>query len=461
MSQSKDTAQHKTVDSNWDGEDSVYDQASDGTQSIHNYFEDLYQTILPAPVVAGFPLCHLSSSFHRGPSVYIGSLLNLGNGTPLFEPLDKINVPEKRLLSGITIGDVGLLHEEGHFEHYFNIFLPKEDETQAYCPPNMIPLHPPLDPTEIAINPMHFPPGTVLASKGVDLTKISLSPLEFTISTKARESSVLILPDGASREDLLSTTRVRDYVQKHALEWYKYANNWRRNLVPNGLLCVVTGCDKASTWETLCTGPYSLYRGTVTGHYRDGHWNNRHGDWGISGFRSRSDPICSAGKSALFIRTMKVALNIHDWKKYNGCEDYEIPYYTIPSVPIIGLKARFATFLERRFSHYYEKRPRPDRGYSRKYIFHPLDVILQILLQESPTARVAFVEDDVWSGVVDGENTSSGLSLLSAVIKQNCKTWNRRRKIQRKLSKVWPGPRLPDTLFYPREPYPDFDDESD
>ncbi|KAH9484553.1 hypothetical protein JR316_0004035 [Psilocybe cubensis] len=215
-----------------------------------------------------FARCHQTSITTCGAETYTRSLLMAGHGTPIWDPIGDTNRPKHHLKSGVMIGDVGHVTVHGDFESYFNIFLPPDKELQLYCPENLEPLSPPLKPEEVKVQTNYFHPGTVLSSTGAEVTHMQESPLDLKFTIKARESGILILPDGASRTDLLpsSTTRIRDYVHKHAFEWYKFINGTKGLVIcPNGSLCVVTGHDKAASWASCTSNPIDHLKAAESG----------------------------------------------------------------------------------------------------------------------------------------------------------------------------------------------------
>ncbi|KAJ7222908.1 hypothetical protein C8J57DRAFT_1391778 [Mycena rebaudengoi] len=62
---------------------------------------------------------------------------------------------------------------------------------------------------------------------------------------QSKECAILVLPEGASRQRLLAIQTFRAHVQKHAQQWYTFAQD---RVPPQGSLFVVTGCDKAASW---------------------------------------------------------------------------------------------------------------------------------------------------------------------------------------------------------------------
>ncbi|KAF8902779.1 hypothetical protein CPB84DRAFT_1644851, partial [Gymnopilus junonius] len=163
--------------------------------------------------------------------------------------------PDAVLLQGMCIGDVGMIDPHGQFIFGFNIFTPATDPLhQGRVPNEFEEIQPALDrSSEIQVIPDYFKPGTVIASKGVNIVRLSEEPLKVSMQSTAREGALLFFPEGGSREDLISTSRLTDYVKKHALNWYQYMCQHGRmsaSTIPNGSLFLVTGCDKAKSWST-------------------------------------------------------------------------------------------------------------------------------------------------------------------------------------------------------------------
>jgi hypothetical protein len=70
----------------------------------------------------------------------------------------------------------------------------------------------------------------------------------FHLTCSATEGAVLILPDGACREDLSDKKVFYDQAMEHGISWYEYANITRRRMAENGSLYLVTGTDKTTSW---------------------------------------------------------------------------------------------------------------------------------------------------------------------------------------------------------------------
>lgn len=129
---------------------------------------------------SGFPRCHqVTVPPHYTESYttqsYTRTLLQSGNGTPLWDPMGDVGSIDRR--SSISIGDVGWFNTDGDFTYYFNIFLPRTHPGQFVCPPNFEPLLPPPQTAELEVNEKHFLPGATLVSPGVEVSYSSSEPL--------------------------------------------------------------------------------------------------------------------------------------------------------------------------------------------------------------------------------------------------------------------------------------------
>jgi hypothetical protein len=162
---------------------------------------------------------------------------------------------------------------------------------------------------------------------------------ELSLTSSAREGGVLILEHGASRQDLISTERVRAYVKEHALDIYRYLNDYEFEGIkrPNGSLYIVTGCDKAPSYKMACFPDNPQLAGKkVTISYNNGKWGEG------EGFSAQAyNPTPEIEQSAVFLRGIRVALSEELWAKHLGVEPIEIlPYSTLLTSPILGFRSR-------------------------------------------------------------------------------------------------------------------------
>lgn len=74
------------------------------------------------------------------------------------------------------------------------------------------------------------------------------------------QGAVLILPDGGDCYDSEHPLIFEDYAVTNAHSWYKYLNGQGRE-IRNGMLYLVTGCDKCHTWGSACHSHLALSNG--------------------------------------------------------------------------------------------------------------------------------------------------------------------------------------------------------
>ncbi|KIM44527.1 hypothetical protein M413DRAFT_51481, partial [Hebeloma cylindrosporum] len=178
---------------------------------------------------------------------YARSFSPSGHGYPLFAPVTMTPMRDDfKKQRGISIGDVGILTRYTEFAFLFNIFLPADHPyNKGKTPDSFYPLDP-LKESEICTSVDYFPRGSVVASKGVKVTRpILISHL--TSNSSEPQGSFLILPEGATRQNISpTTTRVREYVARNAVKWASFFANDHSYSAANGATYVVTGVDKTS-----------------------------------------------------------------------------------------------------------------------------------------------------------------------------------------------------------------------
>ncbi len=180
---------------------------------------------------------------------------------------------------------------------------------------------------------------------------------EIEFSSHAREGSVLVLPQGATREDLVDTDKLHLYIEEHASDWYQYFNGYSdvplSSPVVNGSLFVVTSSDKAKVWNSALFPPDSdLEKPTV---FRYTEKVPKEGRWiqSSAAMTASERDTSSKGKypCALFLRGLSIALGQAAWS--HGVAPIPLsllPLYYIPSVPVCGRRADLERYVER-FRH--------------------------------------------------------------------------------------------------------------
>ncbi|KAJ7067429.1 hypothetical protein C8F01DRAFT_667634 [Mycena amicta] len=197
-------------------------------------------------------------------------LESLKHGRPLYTPEPNQNLPAEYQKVGVSIGDVGLFRD-GSFEVLFNACWPPGYSINAQfgVPSGFEPFT--VEKSAVTKRLYHSP-GTIITtaaicevSLGVGASSVippclpASAGSSVTLSFHSKVGAALVLPQGASRENLLPVARFRHYVQRHADRWYAFAQtsgfhpeplptSASRNSHDEDALFVVTGCDKTSAW---------------------------------------------------------------------------------------------------------------------------------------------------------------------------------------------------------------------
>lgn len=222
---------------------------------------------------------------------------------------------------------------------------------------------------------------------------LTLTSRDIELKVHAREGGAFILPNGGTREDLISTARIREYVQKHVLDWYIFVIEQLSTIYPNGTLYVITGTDKAVEWASCMAFPREtqrrrvsnpstiIYRGATADEQH--HWDvDYQTEFEMLYQRARDIDIAETGACALFLRGMRFAVSQRDWSRYilHYKNRNNIPYSVIRTMPNFGLRAKIQTFKECR-SSYSQKVPSESGPCVRVCIlFYYLDSIIQLII---------------------------------------------------------------------------------
>lgn len=204
--------------------------------------------------------------------------------------------------------------------------------------------------------------------------------LEFT--SFSREGGVLILPEGADREDLVDTEKLYPYLREHASDWYQYFNGYSD--VPlakptlNGTLFLVTGSDRAIEWS-LAQFPSSNSQPDRPTVFRHEQQTGKNPHWVEISWIDKlcSTDISSRGKPcAVFIRGISFGLSDSSWAHGMAMIPRDVtPFYYIPSVPVIGWRADLERYISR-----YRRPPSDDVTGLWQHMFLPALALLPVLL---------------------------------------------------------------------------------
>jgi len=181
------------------------------------------------------------------------------------------------------------------------------------------------------------------------------SEVQFT--SYAREGGILILPEGATREDLREPVNLYPYLREHASDWYRFLNGYSD--VPllepyvNSSLFIITGTDRAKIWSLAQFPPNhsASVRQTIF-RYKDDPKQGRTFDasYGATILSFHEKGSNAAGKlpSTFFIRGISIALSKPIWThNIAPIPVSDLPVYYVPSIPAHGPRARLEKFIQR------------------------------------------------------------------------------------------------------------------
>ncbi|THU77399.1 hypothetical protein K435DRAFT_95149 [Dendrothele bispora CBS 962.96] len=290
-------------------------------------------------------MCGLSDA-----EVYSFLLLLLQHGYPLFKPNPYESLPEIYRLTGIRLGDVGRITQDGHFHFFFNALAPKNDPVnEGGVPANFEPLefdmnkvlkcgnyHKPGDPI--------YSIGTKQYALGADVsTQLAGIPAEGSggIELKFEENrgALLLLPNGATRVDVETIIPFRQYAYQHCEEWYRFAEN-RGIEVENGSLYFVTGFDKTNSWENAAfsnpTRDASVSLRLASGVGPGGRLQLSQSSNLVTPSVRGSSPAGCGMNQSVFIRGFKITLSSTAWFRYKS----PIKMMDLSSGALKGLKPK-------------------------------------------------------------------------------------------------------------------------
>ncbi|SJL09903.1 uncharacterized protein ARMOST_13284 [Armillaria ostoyae] len=198
----------------------------------------------------------------RAHIIYTKLLLRRGHGYPLWIPESDYNLPDVYRDKGVSVGDLGILTDDGGFDFLFNVCAEADDPVhQGHVPPQFQPLRIssnhairkiPFHRKNSSITSAHVSKTTIAVEGSAEMTPFVTGGGGFEFSTSKAEAAILMLPDGGNRYDTVHRSLFKQYVAENALSWYIYVNSLDQlaREAPNGSLYLVTGCDKARSWMT-------------------------------------------------------------------------------------------------------------------------------------------------------------------------------------------------------------------
>ncbi|KAF9004231.1 hypothetical protein BDQ17DRAFT_1305004 [Cyathus striatus] len=358
--------------------------------------------------------------------IYIEKMLPLKNGYPLCFPQPARGLPVEYRSRGVSIGDVGVITRNGGFDFLFNVLLPAQHPINLpACLPNEFDSV--LRPILHTASQTSVDPGDSKISSLYVESDIDMNTRDISFSCKDEDAgAILSLPHGASEIDMANEWHWKQFIIKHALNWYKYArNNCGRDLDRHSLY-FITGCMKSKTWGIATFDTSVQNRNSVLVIGKSGDVNKPSYIWkrsgGASSWRSGPlpDPDFVAGNEiqdntdnqCLFLRGFKIALSEETWDELwdltgvattnkGGGKSFEREA-SHERVNGNGSKSNVGNESGAQSSS------RPNCGNNMKVThfpvkntpLHPLSIINNMLFSNVPDACIAITHDNVWCELI-------------------------------------------------------------
>ncbi|KAJ7043797.1 hypothetical protein C8F04DRAFT_678477 [Mycena alexandri] len=393
---------------------------------VHNHHPN------PASGVAvSLPLLNLVDEDFSESEIYCNQLLRRKRGFPLHDPAPPQNLPAEYRKKGVAIGDVGRVTSEGCFDFGFNIYLPAEhpinnnDVPENFCP---LTSYAPRD-----LFCKDYTPGNHLSTDSIQKVDFhhDFPGGDFVFRCIAPQGAVLALPHGAHSEKLKNLELLRAYAATHAESWYRYMNITRGRGLENGLLYLVTGCEKVQSWGMAS---FRGVRDEFQLAFKPTPRANSPSQYRWSGLYGHQNPAQSNSYDAsstdnapwnqtTFIHGLSISLGAGIWGKLFGkVEIREIGDSALRSAK--GNDSVSTTSSHSQFSWLFDfigGGPGAGRNYCadqdvqvrlsnispNSKIFNPGQLINSYILHEAPQATVVLSHDDDWRDILADSGNSS------------------------------------------------------
>ncbi|KAF8995192.1 hypothetical protein BDQ17DRAFT_1031931 [Cyathus striatus] len=341
----------------------------------------------------------------KGPSsceVYAEKMFPLKHGYPLWYPQPERNLPIEYRRKGVTIGDVGFITSDGTFDFLFNIWNQ---------PGNFGSVSPPQFQT---IYKAAFPPRSMISSTSNIDYEVDWRTMDISYSYHDKDSGVILcMPHGASQEDYKNERVLKGFIGMNAESWYRYALKCGRDLDRHSLY-LVTGSLKSKTWGIVTYDTTTLERLSTVVLGKSPDPEGPVYEWKKTGKAStfRTGPVPDAttdtqsrlpetDNQCLFLRGFKISLSEEAWKEidiensvYNKLNGKRRADYDGSSDSRKSKKSRGN---EESSSNPNENNTVDITNFPLKQnLFHPLNVINDMLFSQVQGSRVAITHDNQW-----------------------------------------------------------------
>ncbi|KAF8996266.1 hypothetical protein BDQ17DRAFT_1364706 [Cyathus striatus] len=369
-----------------------------------------------------------SEAISRAPAscdVYIEHMFPLKHGYPLWFPEPDSSCSLEYRRKGVSIGDVGVITSDGGFDFLFNIWLKAQDPIN----PNNLPAD--FDsaprPERRTIPRTVFVPGPNNKVSNLNiLSSFDTRDISF-ICKDSRKGGILLMPHGASKEDLRNEIHLKEFISKNAVSWYRYARITCGIDLDRHSLYVVTGNTKSKTWGIATFDVTAPERDSLLVMGKANDVNSPYYEWRETGEAShnRTGPMpdsdlnyedgiqASPQNQCLFLRGFKISLSKDTWdemlnpgkvvimdgnKLYNNNGLFDSSGSTKNTTCSSGNS-------ENRSGQTISSNNIGVMNFPVKHtLFHPLNVINEIILSQVPEANIAITHDNFWIEILGQHN---------------------------------------------------------
>ncbi|KAI6128623.1 hypothetical protein EDD16DRAFT_1547033 [Pisolithus croceorrhizus] len=310
-------------------------------------------------------------------------------GYPLWFPEPGTRLPPTYLHEGVRIGDVGIVTPDGNFNVFFNICLPGNHPLHhRYGVPDgfrQVALSE--KDVEIVEDPKYR--GCMVTTqcspkRNIHIKVTGANPNVVTVKgNEARsvaKAAILALPSGVDKHDLLDTSVFQKEAIRMGKAWYEFAlKSLGRTTVGHDSLYLITGYHKAPTWSLAAFhNPSAIW--TVDVQYTGNGDVMVTDPWGRVGVSP--SPIRFDGRKdhTIAVRGFKIAIREKTFRSL------------LPSCTGKG----FLSQIVPPSLHY---RPPMSKGRFHK-LYHPLDGINSMLLEQARHCDTVVTHDDIWKDIV-------------------------------------------------------------
>ncbi|KAJ7587340.1 hypothetical protein C8J56DRAFT_78058 [Mycena floridula] len=356
------------------------------------------------------------------------------------EPASQL--PDAYRAQGVSIGDLGSINDDGGFDYLFNICHPPDHPINADGTPDDFE-YLTLKRRDIRVNQTMHKHNTDITSLQIRKTQLSVEGdlrhlpqgfcEGFEFQTSSTEGAILMLPEGASRNNLLAQKKFHDHAVKHAVSWYRYVNETLEQVPRNGSLYLITGRDNAKSWGVTSFSDHEA--GSVSLKFISTQDASGSGNMSYSWETQNSIPkrtgACENGHQSqcVFLRGIKIALrkslfakhflgpvelsDILDSKPedfgrpsdYRSWGPWPPPSQSSSNGQSGGSRSNGggATDLEEGPTES-EADVLLEPISEECRIYHPSDVINDFLLSKYPTADISTVHDEEWMALVNDDD---------------------------------------------------------